>query len=265
MAADLHPDAGFQKELDAGIHAARRAGALALRYFLEPGSPVDKEDRSPVTIADIECERLIAGMLSEEFPEDGIFGEEGAFRTSRSGRRWIIDPIDGTRDFVRRTSFWAVQLALESQGRIVLGVIYLPRLDEIVHAVAGRGCFWNGEVTRAADTSRLDKSIVLLSGFQSAWDTWPTDKIRYLTQSCWTVRAYSACYDVVMMARGKADIWLSGNGMPWDYAPARVIAQESGAHFVTKDGTGRIDARHCVIVAPALKKIVCEILEMPGG
>src|SRR5262249_3864291 len=99
----------LDREMDVALHTARRAGEIALRYFdRETTEEREKADLSPVTIADTECEKLITGLLSEEFPDDGIVGEEGAFRNSTSGRRWIIDPIDGTRDFVRRTPFWAV-------------------------------------------------------------------------------------------------------------------------------------------------------------
>jgi myo-inositol-1(or 4)-monophosphatase len=254
----------LQTELDEALKITRLAGELALRYFAQPVSFEEKQDLSPITVADRECEQLICRLLSERFPLDGILGEEGAFKESRSGRRWIIDPIDGTRDFVRGTPFWAVQLALEAQGQMALGVINLPCLQQVVHAATGAGCFWNHERIRAAETSRLDRAILLISGFQDAWQVWSAEQLRYLTRSCWTVRAYGACYDTVMLASGKADIWLSGNGMPWDYAPARVIAEECGAAFLTQDGTGRIDAHHCVVCAPQLRRIVCEVLKIPG-
>ena len=96
------------KDLDISCTIARRAGILALQYW-KSGVGVDtKPDASPVTIADRECERLIASSLEEAFPEDGLLGEEGSSKVSHNGRRWIIDPIDGTRDFVRGNPAWAV-------------------------------------------------------------------------------------------------------------------------------------------------------------
>jgi len=133
----------YQREIDAAIDISRQAGDLALKYFEQKTEMLEKPDLSPVTVADRECERMIAGQLSDQFPDDGILGEEGAFSESRSGRRWIIDPIDGTRDFVRRTPFWATQIALQDKGSIVLGVIFLPRLQERVHAIVHGGCYWN--------------------------------------------------------------------------------------------------------------------------
>jgi len=119
---------------------------------------------------------------------------------------------------------------------------------------------------RASAITRLEKAVLTISGFKAAWQQYAAEAVRALTESCWTVRAYSGCYDVTMIARGKADIWLSGSGAVWDYAPARVIAAEAGASFFTRDGSDRIDANHCVITAPGLATEVRRVLGMasPG-
>ena len=253
----------FDHEMDIALRTARRAGEVALRYFaLEMDDEQEKPDLSPVTIADKECEKLITQVLSEEFPEDGIVGEEGAFRNSSSGRRWIIDPIDGTRDFVRRTPFWANQIALEAAGRIVLGLIYFPRLQEMFHAQSGAGCFWNDAPTRSSQVNRLERALLMINGFAPLWGKVGMDPIRFLTETCWTVRSYSGCYDVTMIARGKGDVWLSGSGKEWDYAPAKVIAEECGARFFNINGDDRIDQDNCIIctaeLESELRKLLCK-------
>jgi histidinol phosphatase-like enzyme (inositol monophosphatase family) len=250
----------YERELEVALSIARQAGELTLRYFAQETETDEKEDQSPVTVADRESEALICRLIGEHFPGDGILGEEGASAPSRTGRRWIIDPIDGTRDFVRRTQFWSIQIALEVGGRIVLGIIHLPCLEETFYATDGSGCYCNGRRTRASDVSRIDKSILMISGFQDVWQTWPPDAVRALTENCWTVRGYSGCYDVTMIARGKADIWLSGNGQEWDYAPAAIIARECGARFITRAGDDRIDVMHCVICTPGLEAELRRIL-----
>lgn len=252
----------YERELETALEIVRDAGALALQYFNQPTPAEEKKDSSPVTIADRECEKLISKSLLKHFPEDGILGEEGASVPSRSGRRWLIDPIDGTRDFVRRNSYWAIQLALQIQERVVLGIIYCPCMKELLYAVQGQGCYWNGSRVTASDVNRLDKSILMVSGFKLAWDSWPADAVRRLTQDCWTVRCYGGCYDVIMLARGKADIWLSGRGMEWDYAPVQVIAEECGARFLTREGNDRIDARHCLVFAPGIEREIRDILKI---
>ncbi len=125
------------------MEAAKKAAELALRY--QPNIVAEtKPDKSPVTQADRECERMIAGILSEAFPDDGILGEEGARAESRSGRRWIIDPIDGTRDYVRGNPLWANLIALEADGDVVAGVVNLPVLGKLYTASRGGGAFCDG-------------------------------------------------------------------------------------------------------------------------
>ncbi len=253
----------YQRERDLATKIARRAGEIALSHYSGTVVAEEKKDLSPVTAADRESEETICRFLADNFPDDGILGEEGASKPSRSGRRGLIDPIDGTRDYVRKAPFWSVQIALEDHGQIVAGVIHLPGPGETFHAVLGGGCFCNDVQVHASGISRLDKAVLTISAFKDAWHVWAPEQIRFLTQKCWTVRAYGGCYDVTMIARGKADIWLSGNGMEWDYAPAVVIAGESGARFFTRDGTSRINARQAVICAPALERELRKVLQIP--
>ncbi len=250
----------YQHEQESAVRIARKAGEIALRYFEGGATVEEKADRSPVTTADRECERLISRMLAEEYPQDGILGEEGASAPSRSGRRWLIDPVDGTRDFVRKLPFWSVQIALQDRDQVVAGVIHLPCSDETYHAALNQGCYCNETRLRASEIASLEKAILTISGFKDAWQSWKPEQIRFLTQNCWTVRAYGGCYDVTLVARGKVDLWLSGNGMEWDYAPGVIIARECGAKYLTRDGSTRIDAGHCVICAPGIEKEVRQVL-----
>src|ERR1700732_1440300 len=120
----------WSHELEVAVQAARQAAELAQRY--QPGIVAEqKPDNSPVTEADRECERLISRMLKDAFPNDGLLGEEGAHAESRSGRRWIVDPIDGTRDYVRGNPLWANLIALEAGADIVVGIVNLPALGKL--------------------------------------------------------------------------------------------------------------------------------------
>ena len=252
----------YERELQKAIEITRKAGELTMQYY-ERVTPVEeKADASPVTIADRECEKLISRLLGESFSEDGILGEEGVSVPSRSGRRWLIDPIDGTKDFIRRNPFWSVQLALQVEEKVVTGVIYCPCQDEMLFASDGSGCYWNDTRVHGSNISQLDKAILMVSGFNAAWNSWPADAVRFLTENCWTVRCYGGCYDVMMFARGKADIWLSGSGMEWDYAPVQVIARECGTRLLTKDGSERIDAKHCVLFPSGIEGDIRKILRI---
>src|SRR5689334_19614261 len=120
----------YQEELSIGADIARKAGELALKIREGNIGIESKSDESPVTVADRECEKLIVTELQRAFPEDGLLGEEGATRESKNGRKWIIDPIDGTRDFIRGTRAWSVLLGLEEHGRVVAGFAYFPATSE---------------------------------------------------------------------------------------------------------------------------------------
>ena len=141
---DLH------KELEIGRSIARQAGEIALRYYRTGIAFEAKPDDSPVTLADRECEQFIARELERAFPDDGLLGEEGAQKPSRSGRRWIIDPIDGTRDFVRGNPVWANLIGLEADGEVVAGFAYMPALGELFAATRGGGAFVNAERMHAS-------------------------------------------------------------------------------------------------------------------
>src|SRR5438105_5967144 len=129
----------WSKEVELAGLAARSAGAIALRYWNTGLKAETKSDASPVTVADRECERAISSALEAAFPDDGLLGEEGSAKESRSGRRWIIDPIDGTRDFLRGNRAWSVLIGLEADGEVVAGVSYFPALDEMFTTARGSG------------------------------------------------------------------------------------------------------------------------------
>ena len=133
----------YERELSIGAEIARKAGDLALK-IREGNIGIEiKSDESPVTVADKACEKLIVEELSAAFPGDGMLGEEGALHESQNGRRWIIDPIDGTRDFIRGTGAWSVLIGLEENDKVVAGHAYFPARGEMYSAARGQGaCGW---------------------------------------------------------------------------------------------------------------------------
>src|SRR3954454_6094724 len=127
----------FQREIEAAKLLAQEAGAMALDYQRRGVRAELKSDESPVTAADRACEKLIVDGITREFPDDGVLGEEGANRESRNGRKWIIDPIDGTRDFVRGIPLWAVLIGLEQDGKIVAAAAHSPGQNLLLSAGFG--------------------------------------------------------------------------------------------------------------------------------
>src|SRR5882724_8476981 len=154
----------WSRELEVAIRASTQAVELALRY--QPGIIAEtKSDKSPVTTADRECEKLIARILSEAFPEDGLLGEEGTNVESRSGRRWIIDPIDGTRDYLRGNPLWSNLIGLEVGADVVVGVVNLPGLGSLYSGNRHGGAFRNNSPINVSSRTTVDESTLCFNAF----------------------------------------------------------------------------------------------------
>jgi histidinol-phosphatase len=242
----------WSKELEVAMGAAKKAAELALRF--QPDIVAEtKPDKSPVTQADRECERMIAGMLSDAFPDDGILGEEGARAESRSGRRWIIDPIDGTRDYVRGNPLWANLIALEANGDVVAGVVNLPMLGKLYAASRGGGAFRDGMRIQASDKTSVNESVLCVNGYDKVAKTPYRDRLLNWMERFWAVRGLGGAADAMLVASGQAEIWLEPSASPWDFAPLKIILEEAGARYLNIDGGSTIYAGNAIGCAPGLE------------
>lgn len=235
-----------------GAEIARKAGELAVK-IREGNIGVEvKPDESPVTAADKACEKLIVEELEKAFPGDGLLGEEGAARESSNGRRWIIDPIDGTRDFIRGTRAWSVLLGLEENGQVVAGHAYFPALHEMFSAAKGEGAYWDGRRMKVSSASSKKEAMLCCNGlgymhrypFAKELVDWMSD--------FWTVRSMGGCLDAMLTASGRADVWLEAAAKPWDLAPLKIIAEEAGCTTFDFEGKNTIYGGNFVITVPAL-------------
>ena len=243
------------------MRAARKAAELALRY--QPGIVAEtKPDNSPVTEADRECERLIAGMLNEAFPDDGVLGEEGARRQSQSGRRWIIDPIDGTRDYICGRPLWANLIALEAGDQIVAGVVNLPMLGNLYTACRGGGAFHKDSPIRVSAKTRVEESSLCFCAFNRLDATPFKDCFADWMSRFWSVRGLGGAPDAMMVASGQAEVWIEPVAAIWDFAPLKVIAEEAGGRFLNFDGGSTIYAGNCIVCTPALESEVLKLLRL---
>ncbi|HTA70230.1 MAG TPA: inositol monophosphatase family protein [Bryobacteraceae bacterium] len=249
----------WAREIAVAVEAARKAAELALRY--QPNVVAEtKPDNSPVTAADRECERLIASMLSEAFPEDGLLGEEGTKAESRSGRRWIIDPIDGTRDYVRGNPLWANLIALEQGDEVVVGVVNLPMLGNLYSAGHGGGALLNGSPICVSSKSSINEAVLCMSAFDKLEGTPLKSRMLDWMARFWAVRGLGGATDAMMVASGQAEIWIEPHASPWDFAPLKVIVEEAGGRFLNFDGGSSIYAGNCVLCAPAFEQEVRRFL-----
>jgi len=241
------------RELEVATQAARKAAEVAQR--MQSGiTSESKADQSPVTPADRECERLIAGILSDAFPDDGILGEEGARVESRSGRTWIIDPIDGTRDYLRGNALWANLIALEVDGDVTVGIVNLPVLGNLYIASRQGGAFRDNSPIHVSSKKTVEESVVCFNQFNRLNGLpFKTQLEDWLTR-CWAQRGLGGATDAMMVAAGQADIWLEPRAAAWDFAPLKVIVEEAGGRFLNFDGGSSIRAGNALVFTPGLER-----------
>ena len=249
----------FGRELDLAKKTARRAAELALGYQAAGLRPEYKADQSPVTSADRACEKLIAAALEEAFPEDGILGEEGARKESSSGRRWVIDPIDGTRDFIRGGPLWCVMIGLEEGDEVKAGVVYLPMLQNTCWASRGEGAYRNGVRMRSSGVTSMREAVLCPNGLNRAEGTAYGDAVLTWAASAWSVRVLGGTPDAMMVAAGEADLWIEPQVAPWDLAAPQVILEEAGAAFFDFKGVRTIHRGTAVGCAKGLEAKVREM------
>jgi histidinol-phosphatase len=255
----------FAQELEVVSEIVRRAGETALRYWRSGLTADAKSDDSPVTIADRECERLISAALDERFPEDGLLGEEGSAKPSRSGRRWIVDPIDGTRDFVRGNPMWSMLIGLEAGGDVVAGFAYFPALGELATASRGGGAHINGTAIHASAETEVSRSVLSVDAFNHARRYPWHDRLVEFMEPFWAVRCFGGSYDAVMVARGMSELWIETAGKPWDFIALKIIAEEAGARYFNYDGGATIYGGNCVVCAPGLEAVARRFVGLPSA
>ena len=151
----------LQTYLEFATETAYLAGKLTLGYFQAGVRPDMKSDDTPVTVADRGAEELVRARIEQRYPGHTVLGEEfGETAGADASHRWIVDPIDGTKAFIRGVPLYAVLLGLEIEGRVEVGVSYFPALDEMIYAATGHGCWWNGRRARVSQVASLDRAFV---------------------------------------------------------------------------------------------------------
>jgi histidinol-phosphatase len=240
----------YCQEIETARRIAGLSAELALRHQKTGLTAENKPDDSPVTIADKECEKLIAKLLEESFPEDGILGEEGSRKESKNGRRWIIDPIDGTRDFVRGNPLWSVLIALEKNGEVQAGVVHLPLMGNTCWGARNEGSFRNDGRLKVSAIDKPEHAVISLNSINRTKNA--ALMASYLT-GFWAFRCLGGTPDAMMVAEGQMDAWVEPKVAPWDMAAAQVILEEAGAAFFAFNGKRSIYEGNCVACTPGLE------------
>jgi histidinol-phosphatase len=224
----------YKDLFEVACEAAWVAGRQTLAHFNTGVNVEWKADHSPVTVADREAERTLRRMINQAFPNHAILGEEYGEQPGSDPIRWILDPIDGTRSFARGIPLYGVQVGVEVMGEPVVGVIYLPVLDELVAAYQGGGCTLNGRACRVSQVKDSNQALLLahdLNLIQKRWQGLDT-----LVGQVQGLRNWGDCYSFVQVATGKAEMVLEPRMSSWDNGPLLTILEEAGGLFTNWRG-----------------------------
>jgi histidinol-phosphatase len=254
----LNPE--WRSRYELAVVAARQAGQHALRYF-DSGLTVEwKQDRSPVTVADREAEALLRTTLLGAFPRDGFLGEESGDTPGTSGFRWIIDPIDGTRSFVRGIPIWATLVGLEYQDEQIAGVAELPAMGQTYRALRGDGAYRGERRIRVSDVATLQDAILFYSSI--SWFVRAGRRDEFLTLSLKTQRqrGFGDFYGFVLVAQGSGELMIEHGVHSWDVAALKPIVEEAGGRFSDWDGTPTIHRTDVIASNGRLHDVALRIL-----
>ena len=236
----------LKETLDFAVELALAAGEITLKYFRKAPATDKKADGSFVTIADREAESYLRQRIGERFPDDGLIGEEEGTTEGSSGRRWIVDPIDGTFSFVHGVPFYGVLIGLEIAGEPSLGVINMPGLNEIVYAARELGCFYNGERTRVSTTTTLEESLLLSTDIAACHKLGFGKAIDEFQLRVKATRTWGDCYGYVLLATGRADVMLDPVMNIWDCAALLPVITEAGGTFTDWKGQTTIEGGNAI-------------------
>ncbi len=223
--------------LTVALAAATRGGRIALAAFGRRMKVESKADASPVTDSDRRAEEAIRGAIRRAFPEDGFLGEEFGDEGTGARARWIIDPIDGTRNFIRGIPFWGVLLAREVRGHLTTGVMHFPALRETLWATRGRGAYRNGRRLRVSRVTSLARAYVSHGGYEYLRRRRGQAMLAAVYARCAAMRAFGDCWGYSWVARGHVDAMFEADVKPWDAAALKIVVREAGGRFT--DWRGR--------------------------
>lgn len=246
--------------LEFAVEVAWRAGRSAFAHYQTGIAAETKADASPVTSADRNAEQLARELIESRFPQDGIIGEEFGAVRERAARRWILDPIDGTRTFVRGVPLFGCLLALEEDGQPVIGVMYFPALEETVYAARGAGAWWNGRRARVSGVNQLEQALLLTTDIDNIERAGLGAGFARLRARAGMLRTWGDCYGHALVATGRAEVMLDPIMSVWDAAALLPIIEEAGGSFTSWHGAATHNGGSAVSANAALAEEVAHLL-----
>ena len=236
----------LNQRLQLAIEIARQAGELTLQYFQQDNYRVErKADHSPVTIADQQAEQLLREKIAASFPDDSIVGEEYGEQQGTSDYCWVLDPIDGTKSFISGVPLYGTLVGVVYQQQSVIGVIFLPALNEMVYAATGQGAWHvlaNGPPTpaRVSATDSLSEATLVTTQIDSFAQRRAMEAFHALEKQARIARTWGDCYGYLLVATGRAEVMVDPVMNLWDAAAVQPVMLEAGGSFTDWQGNPTI-------------------------
>ena len=226
--------------LQAVAEVARLTGDVALKHYRTRLTVEKKRDGSPVTIADRAAEEAARAWIMSRFPGDAILGEEFGSNGDQTGRRWLIDPIDGTKTFVRGVPLWGTLIAVVDGDDVIAGAINCAAASEMVVAAVGEGCWWNDAPARVSPQTDLAHATVLCTSPRFVGQPERDARWRTIAEDAAVARTWGDCYGYLLVATGRAELMVDNVMSPWDAAALVPVIREAGGEF--SDWNGHVTA-----------------------
>ncbi len=249
--------------LEAVTEVARLTGNVAMRFFKQGLDVEVKGDGSPVTVADKTAEHEAREWIAARFPGDAVLGEEYGFSGDVRQRRWLIDPIDGTKTFVRGVPLWGSMIAVAQDDLVIAGAIYCPAVEEIVSAAVGCGCWWNGARCQVSSVASVGDATILVTDARFPYNPHRAAKWLALGDQVAVSRSWGDCYGYVQVATGRAELMVDDRLSPWDAASLIPIIREAGGVYTDWRGGHDIDGGDGVASNALLSKPLRDALGVP--
>jgi histidinol-phosphatase len=249
-------------ELNIALEAARAAAEISREYFHGNFSVTTKADLTPVTQADVECEQEIRRIILNAFPEHGFFGEETGKTRALADYLWLVDPIDGTKAFVRQYPFFSTQIALMRNGELVLGVSSGTMQDELAWAERGQGAWLNGESISVSDIVDPERAAVSTGNLKSLAASKGWSRLGEIVAKADRIRGYGDYIHYHLLAAGKIEAVIESDVSILDVAALSVIVGEAGGRFTDLNGDAlNLNTRSVLAANPALHEIYLKLLQ----
>lgn len=233
---DTYDDTTSSEYLRAALEAARAAAGISRDYYAGNFTVTTKADLTPVTQADVECEQAIRDIVLSRFPEHGFYGEETGRTRDDAEFLWLVDPIDGTKGFVRQYPFFSTQIALMRRGKIVLGVSSGTMMDELAWAETGKGAWLNGRPITVSSIDDVDRAAVSTGNLKSLALTDGWAKLAEIVSRADRIRGYGDFYHYHLLASGKIEAVIESDVNILDIAALSLIVVEAGGAFTDLNG-----------------------------